>query len=189
MSPLRFRIATPEDAPKVQALVQSAYRGESSRKGWTTEADLLSGTRISTEGIIEKITAPGSVVILAFSNAATDSEKEEEDLIACCELLQKDSESAYFGMFAVDPNRQAGGYGRLVLSHAEEYCSKIWGIKRLEMVVIFTREELIGWYVRRGYVRTGKRKEFPYELVKGAALRNDLYFEILEKDLSGKEVS
>src|SRR4051794_13241714 len=40
-----FREAGPADLGAIVALVESAYRGESSRAGWTTEADLLDGQR------------------------------------------------------------------------------------------------------------------------------------------------
>ncbi|KAK4159615.1 acyl-CoA N-acyltransferase [Cladorrhinum sp. PSN259] len=181
MAPLTFRIATPSDAPAIQPLVQSAYRGESSRKGWTTEADLLSGNRIDVAGITAKITAPNSAVILAYA-------PEENRLIGCCEVLQKSSDVAYFGMFAVDPTRQAGGVGRQVLAYAEEHARLTFGVKKMEMSVIEVRKELIAWYMRRGYKDSGIRGEFPAEEVKlmgGAAIRDwkELGFLVLEKEL------
>ncbi|KAK4187954.1 acyl-CoA N-acyltransferase [Podospora australis] len=175
---LTFRVATPADAELVQPLVQSAYRGESSRQGWTTEADLLSGTRIDVKGIIEKITTPGSAVLLAFNS--------QSELVACCEVLKRDSHLSYFGMFAVDPKRQAGGLGRQVLGHAEEYARTVHGVHKMEMSVIWTRNELIDWYVRRGYRKTEVERPFPHKelaSIGGAALRDDLHFVVLEKDL------
>ncbi|KAK1758889.1 acyl-CoA N-acyltransferase [Echria macrotheca] len=173
---LQFRVATPEDAAIIQPLVQSAYRGESSRQGWTTEADLLTGDRIDVQGITEKITKPNSAVLMA-----TDARGV---LVGCCEVLKLNSDVAYFGMFAVDPRRQAGGLGRQVLAHAEDYCRKQWGIKKMEMSVIWTRKELIAWYMRRGYKKTGEERPFPHhELPEGAALQEDLHFEVLEKEL------
>jgi len=97
MSKLTFRLATLADAPQIQPLVQSAYRGESSRAGWTTEADLLSGSRITVAGIEEKITTPKSVVILGFDSTSDSNSSEEGTLIACCELLVRTPETAYFG--------------------------------------------------------------------------------------------
>ncbi|KAK4221893.1 acyl-CoA N-acyltransferase [Podospora fimiseda] len=183
MISLTFRTATPSDAPKIQPLVQSAYRGESSRKGWTTEADLLTGTRIDIPGITTKILTPNSAVLLAYTTT-----QENEELIACCEVLQKSSDTAYFGMFAVDPERQAGGIGKQVLAYAEEYARRNYGVKKMEMTVIGVRKELIGWYRRRGYRDTGKRGEFPVEEVKGMgghAVRDwkELGFVVLEKGL------
>lgn len=176
---LRFRVATPEDAAPLQAFVKSAYRGEKSRRGWTTEADLVTDDRVDVEGIMAKITTPDSVILIA-----TDGDGEDGALVACCEVVKRKSDLAYFGMFAVDPYLQGCGVGRQVLAHAEEYCLWAWGIRKVEMSVIWTREELISWYMRRGYQKTGESRPFPYgQLINGVALRDDLYFDILEKDL------
>lgn len=173
---LNYRKATSSDVSPVRALVLSAYRGEASRDGWTTEADLLSDERIDEAGVLQKITDPHGAVLLAHDDAGL--------LVSCCELLRRDDNVAYFGMFAVDPKRQAGGIGRQVLTQAEVYAKETWGVGKLEMSVIWTREELISWYVRRGFVKTERTAPFPYEgLVNGKAMRDDLYFVILEKDL------
>ncbi|KAK3303751.1 uncharacterized protein B0T15DRAFT_513890 [Chaetomium strumarium] len=178
--PLHFRVATPTDAARLYPLVQSAYRGNESRLGWTNEADLLAGDRISVEGILAKITHPEGAVLLATATtahtsssaangAAAEEGEEEEVLIACCEVLRRTPETAYFGMFAVSPRRQGGGVGKQVLAHAEEHCKR-----------------LIAWYLRRGYRRTGEEVAFPYaDLARtgGVALREDLHMVILAKDL------
>ncbi len=176
VTPLAFRPATAEDAAAVLALVRSAYRGDSSRAGWTTEADLVADERIDTDGILAKINHPSGVVLVAHDSAGK--------LAGCCELLQKDGDLAYFGLFAVDPTRQAGGLGRSILAHAEQYAKTAWGVRCIEMCVIWTREELISWYVRRGYRKTDRTLPFPYaHLVNGKALRDDLYFTVLDKEL------
>ena len=173
---LKFRVASQADAALLQVLVRSAYRGEESRQGWTTEADLLTGDRIDLQGIMAKINEPNGAVLVAAD--------ENNNTIACCEVLQSNDDSAYFGMFAVDPLRQGGGLGRRVLAYAENYCRQEWGVKSIEMTVIWTRHELISWYIRRGYRLTGKTKPFPYEhLVHDVPLRHDLYFQVLEKTL------
>lgn len=180
-SNLQFRVATPDDAVPLQPFVKSAYRGESSRQGWTTEADLLEGDRIDVPGLKAKITAPDAAILLAADDAGA--------LVACCEVAKSSADVAYFGMFAVDPLRQGGGLGRKVLAYAEDYCRRTWGVERMEMSVIWTREELISWYVRRGYKKTGGTAPFPYGVVEnGKPLRDDLYFEIMVKDLSGEAV-
>ncbi|KAK1831429.1 acyl-CoA N-acyltransferase [Podospora conica] len=185
LPPLTFRLAaTPADAARLQPLVQSAYRGDSSRRGWTTEADLLRGERISAAGILQKITTPGSAVLMAFLPSSSSDGDKEADLLACCEVVRLPPKRAYFGMFAVDPARQAGGYGRQVLAAAEEYARGEWGAEVMEMSVIWTRKELIAWYERRGYRVTGERREFPFEdLEPGVAKVEDLHFEVLEKGL------
>ncbi|CAI6099660.1 unnamed protein product [Clonostachys chloroleuca] len=174
---LTFRKALPADVPSILKLVRSAYRGESSRTGWTTEADLVADERIDEAGVLRKIAEPNGVILLAHDEAGA--------LASCCEVLKRDDgDLAYFGLFAVDPLRQAGGIGRQVLARAEEHAREVFGVKRLEMWVIWTREELIEWYVRRGYTKTEETVPFPYkELVNGEALRDDLHFRVLVKDL------
>lgn len=182
-SPLTVRKATPADIPALLALVKSAYRGEDSRQGWTTEADLVADERIDEAGLLAKITAAGSTVLLATTHNATT-----EDLLACCEVVRHPppSDMSYFGLFAVNPKLQNGGIGRKVLAEAERYAREEMGAARMEMTVVWLREELIAWYVRRGYVVVeGERRPFPYEhLVNGKALRDDLYFIVLQKDLA-----
>lgn len=173
---LTFRKAASEDVPAVLALVRSAYRGEASRAGWTTEADLINDQRIDETGVLKKINEPFGVILLAHDEAGA--------LASCCELLKRDDDVAYFGLFAVDPTRQAGGIGRQVLAEAERYAKTTFAVKKLEMSVIWTREELIAWYIRRGYAKLDETRPFPYaELVGGKALRDDLHFNILVKAL------
>lgn len=184
-SPLTVRKATPADIPTLLALVKSAYRGDDSRQGWTTEADLVADERIDEAGLLAKITAPGSTVLLATTNH--NATAEEEDLLACCEVVRHapPSDLSYFGLFAVNPRLQNGGIGRKVLAEAERFAREEMGAARMEMTVVWLREELIAWYVRRGYVVVeGEKRPFPYEhLVNGKALRDDLYFIVLRKDL------
>ncbi|KAL2116166.1 hypothetical protein VTJ04DRAFT_10421 [Mycothermus thermophilus] len=196
--PLRFRVATADDAAVIQPLVQSAYRGEESRQGWTTEADILAGNRIDIPGVIQKITNPNGTVLLATTISKEDPEKEIP--IACCELTRIPSPDspdappkAYFGMFAVSPRQQGRGIGRRVLAHAEAHARKLWGASHLEMTVVCGRPELIAWYERRGFTRTGETRPFPFEEIEkmgGKVIREGgLWFEVLVKELrdSGDE--
>lgn len=177
MPTLRYRIAASSDAEAVLALVRRAYRGESSRAGWTTEADLLDDQRIDLSGVRNKITRPDGFVLLA--------EDENAALVACCELAARRGGLGYFGMFAVEPTRQAGGIGRQVLAEAERRARADLAATRMQLGVIAQRTELIAWYERRGYRRTGETWPFPYdELVDGQALRDDLVFVVLRKDLT-----
>jgi ribosomal protein S18 acetylase RimI-like enzyme len=107
-----------------------------------------------------------------------------DELCGCCELRQRDGGAAYFGMFAVNPVLQGAGIGTAVLGEAERQVRKLWGATRMEMTVLVQREELIAWYVRRGYRRTGVTEPFPYgEERFGRPRRPDLEFEVLAKDL------
>jgi ribosomal protein S18 acetylase RimI-like enzyme len=179
MSTLTFRPATESDIPLLLPLIKRAYRGDDARQGWTHEADLVADERIDAAGLSEKITHPDGVVLVAI-DAASGS------FISCCEVLhQPGTRTCYFGLFAVEPKAQGGGIGKKVMGYAERFVQERWEAVRMEMTVIWMREELIAWYGRRGYVKTGERREFPYEhLVNGPALRDDLWFEVLEKDLT-----
>lgn len=186
---LTFRKATPADIPALLILISSAYRGESSRQGWTTEADLLEGERIDEAGLLAKISEPDGAVLLATpSTEESSSAAAAAAPLACCEVLKYPGPKgglAYFGLFAVNPSLQNGGIGKVVLAEAERYAREVLGVGAMEMSVIWLREELIAWYVRRGYaLLEGERRPFPYhDVVGGRALRDDLYFVILRKAL------
>lgn len=174
---LRFRVATADDVANVVALVESAYRGESSRDGWTTEADLLGGQRTDAEAVRDLIAAPGQVVLLAL--------EADDTLLGCCELRRRADGTAYFGMFAVVPRRQGDGIGKAVLAEAERRVVDDWSARRMEMTVLVQREELIAWYERRGYRRTGRMEPFPKTDPRfGLPRRPDLVLEVLAKDLT-----
>jgi GNAT superfamily N-acetyltransferase len=150
-----FRFATEADLPAVHGLVESAYRGDASRAGWTTEADLVDGPRTDLASLQAILRSPDDDFLLADDDA--------QRLVACCHL-QRRADSVYFGMFAVDPTRQAGGIGAGVLAEAERIARDDWGRRRLEMQVIEVRTELIAWYERRGYRQTGAALPFPYDV-------------------------
>lgn len=171
---LVFRTATEDDVPALVALVESAYRGDDSRSGWTTEADLLEGQRTDPEGVTEIVKAPDGRVLVA---------ERDGEIVACCQLEHRGTH-AYFGMFAVRPQRQGGGLGKVVLAEAERAARAEWGATEMQMTVIRQREDLIAWYVRRGYARTGKLTPFPYGDERfGIPQRDDLAFELLVKQL------
>jgi ribosomal protein S18 acetylase RimI-like enzyme len=174
MTPLQFRTATEADIDAIVALVTRAYRGEASRKGWTTEADFLDGERIVPEVVRSDIGRPRSRVVLAF---------RAETLLACAHVADTGGEG-YFGMFAVEPGFQGGGIGRAVVAECERIAREDWGLARMRMTVIDLRDALIAWYVRLGYRRTGEYRPFPYGDTRfGLPRRDDLRFEILEKTL------
>jgi GNAT superfamily N-acetyltransferase len=183
---LAFRQAEAADAPPLLSLVRRAYRGEASRAGWTTEADLLADARIEMPELLHKITGPDSLV-LVVEEAGTDGTGSDGAgaLVACCELAHRGDGLAYFGLFAVEPTLQAAGIGRQVLNEAERLARERWSSATMEMQVIGQRTELISWYERRGYTLTGEHRPFPLEeLQPGEALRDDLYFAVLRKPLT-----
>jgi ribosomal protein S18 acetylase RimI-like enzyme len=142
--------ATLHDAAEIVALVNSAYRGEEAKKGWTTEADLLSGQRIDQSMLTEQFNKPGAV-ILKYCNAANK--------IVGCVALEPEDNNLYLGMFSVSPAEQAKGIGKQLLAASEQY-AKNNNYQAIVMTVISVREELIAWYQRHGYTPTGEIKPF-----------------------------
>ncbi|MFD4539596.1 GNAT family N-acetyltransferase [Streptomyces bauhiniae] len=169
-----FRDATDADVDALVALVESAYRGDASRAGWTTEADILDGQRTDPEGVRQVIKTPDSRLLVV---------EREGRIVACCQLEHRGTH-AYFGMFAVSPTLQGSGLGKAVMAQAERLARTDWGATEMHMTVISVREDLIGWYERRGYRRTGETTPFPYGDERfGIPRRPDLRFELLVKPL------
>ena len=169
-----FRSATLADIDAIVALVTSAYRGDASRAGWTTEADLLDGNRIDPEVLRADLARPRSRVLLV---------EADDGLHACAHVADEDG-AGYFGMFAVRPGLQGGGLGKRLLAECERIVGDEGGLPVMRMTVIDVRDELIAFYQRRGYRRTGQFKPFPYGDARfGQPKRDDLRFEVLEKPL------
>ncbi|MGZ8157727.1 MAG: GNAT family N-acetyltransferase [Methylobacter sp.] len=165
--------AEKQDAGQIAALVNSAYRGESSKQGWTTEADLLAGLRIDTEEILRLISSDDSMLLLCKAGA---------ELIGSVHL-QKQAEQVCLGMLAVSPSLQGRGIGKQLLEAAEQTAQETWTVNKSVMSVISCRHELIAFYGRRGYRRTGVSKEFPVNPELWMPKVADLRLEILEKEL------
>ncbi|HVX05733.1 MAG TPA: GNAT family N-acetyltransferase [Rhodanobacteraceae bacterium] len=176
---LRFRTATAADIDAIVALTQSAYRGDASRAGWTTEADLLDGQRTDPDEVATLIARDDVKLLLA---------ERDGRLLASCVVERLSGEHAgdgYFGMFSVRPDAQGNGTGRALLAEAERVARDEWHAKAMRMTVIDVRAELIAWYERRGYHRTGEYRPFPYGDPRfGIPKRDDLRFEWLVKALA-----
>lgn len=160
------------DAPAIFALIESAYRGDSSRRGWTNEADLIEGDRTSLAEVSGFISQSLSRFVVA---------SEGTQLVGCALIRNLDGEG-YFGMFAVNPALQGGGLGKQILSFAEGKARELWGCKSMAMTAISIREELIAFYERRGYRRSGT-KPFPFENEPGVQ-RRDFHLVVLSKSLA-----
>jgi len=172
---LTFRLAGAGDIAAIVGLVDSAYRGEPSRAGWTTEADLLDGQRTDAGAVAEIVASPGGVMLLAEADG---------ELAGCCQLERRPPAEAYFGMFSVRPAAQRQGWGRQILAEAERLARAEWGARTMVMTVLEPRRDLIGWYERRGYRLTGESRPFPYGNERfGVPRRPDLRFVVLEKPL------
>jgi ribosomal protein S18 acetylase RimI-like enzyme len=160
----------------VAALVNSAYRGESSRRGWTTEADYIEGQRTDAAVLARDLAATPGAVVLMY--------REGDDLVGSVWLEPVgEGEAWYLAMLTIRPDAQDRRFGRALLAEAEAWIASRGG-RRVRLTVVGIRDSLIAWYERRGYRRTGETRPFPYENREiGAPLRHDLDFVVLEKAL------
>lgn len=170
---ISFRKAHKDDISDIVNLVNAAYRGNTSRLGWTTEAELLDGQRTDYGEISALIDGPDSMILVGIKNM---------EVVASLHL-QRAPGGAKLGMLAVQPTLQRGGIGRRFLRVAEEVAKANWGARKIKMTVITFREELITYYERRGYKRTGVTCDFPSGENFGIPKVSGLVLEILEKNI------
>lgn len=152
---LIVRIALPADLARLHAVIERAYRGDSARQGWTHEADLLSGERIDDATLADMVGDPQYLMLIA---------QQGEEALGCVSLTARGGGLVYLGLLCVDPARQAGGIGKAIIAAAERIARDELDADRIEMTVIDSRVELIAYYERRGFVRTGERRPFPIAL-------------------------
>lgn len=172
---IEIRTADEADLGELAALVNSAYRGDSSRAGWTTEADLIGGQRTDVETLRSA---------LSHSVILTLRSETQGPIKACVALEEKPGNRFYLGMLTVHPAEQSSGFGRRLLQQAEQFAAER-GARAMTMTVISVRTELIAWYERCGYARTGETQPFPYgDLRFGEPKVQDLQFDVLRKELS-----
>lgn len=159
-----------EDIPQLVSLVNSAYRGETSKKGWTTEADLLDGIRTDEASLYIIMNKPAAL-ILKYLN--------DENEITGCVYLETNDDELYLGMLSVAPQAQAQGIGKQLMKASEAYAQQ-HGLKAVVMTVISVRTELITWYERHGFRQTGNLKPFPDDSKAGIP-KQPLQFVVLKK--------
>ncbi len=164
--------ATHCDIMQLETLINSAYRGESSKKGWTTEADLLGGIRTDVDTLKQMMAKPDAL-ILKYCH--------EHNQITGCVYLEKKHNKMYLGMLTVSPILQAKGIGKKLLFAAEEHAHKL-NCAAMQMTVISIREELIKWYERHGYFKTGATEPFPSD-EKFGIQKQPLEFIVMEKNI------
>ena len=175
---LTYRPAVLADVASVVAMVNAAYRGDSSRAGWTTEADLLGGQRTDADEVSSLIGAEHSIVLLCF---------EDAELTGTVHLHHA-HRVAHMGMLVIKPGLQGRGLGKKLMQAAEAAAIKMWGVHKMLMHVITLMHELIAFYERRGYRRSGKIKAFPGELKFGIPKVAGLEIELMEKSLDTASV-
>ncbi len=175
MSEATFRPAAPDDVPALHRLIESAYRGDSAKAGWTHEADLLGGQRTDEAELRDILADASRVLLLAEIDGV---------LTGCVQVAKQGEGLAYLGLLTVDPRRQAGGLGRWLIAAAEAEAIDRFGATRMEMTVIRQRVEQIAWYERRGYRLTGETRPFPLDDERfGLPQTRELEFVVLEKAL------
>lgn len=175
MTDVSFRAATTGDVAALHRLIESAYRGETAKVGWTHEADLLGGQRTDADELATIVADPTRVLLLAEATG---------EPVGCVQVADQGAGLAYLGMLTVKPTLQSGGLGRRLLAAAEVEATARFAAARMEMTVIRQRPELIAWYERRGYALTGEARPFPLDDERfGRANRRDLEFVVLEKRL------
>lgn len=162
------------DCEALSQLINSAYRGETSELGWTTESSLLGGQRTDFEALRDIIRSKDNVILV----------RKQTGMPIGCVHLEKRIEVCYLGMLTVRPDLQSSGIGKMLLRDAESWAREKWHCGLIEMTVIAQRTELIAWYERRGFKVTDRKEPFPYEDERfGLPKRSDLYFIVLEKVL------
>jgi ribosomal protein S18 acetylase RimI-like enzyme len=174
METLLFRKALPTEAGQIAVLINRAYRGDHSRQGWTTEADLLDGLRTSSTEIESLIASEHYMILLCLQGA----------IIVGSVCLEHMGEHVHLGMFVVEPKLQNAGIGKQLLAYAEAAAEQQWQARSMVMAVITHRQELIAYYERRGYLRTGRLQQFPANPMLWQPKVQGLQLEILEKKLT-----
>jgi GNAT superfamily N-acetyltransferase len=171
-------LATAKDCSSIAKLVNSAYRGDTSKLGWTTEADLLGGQRTDEADLMNWIQSQNQVLLFLPHAEGPKG----------CVKLNRDPDNlnkAHLGMLTIQPSTQNKGLGRQTLQEAEVWAQENWNINSIEITVIQLREELIAWYERRGFRLTGAIRPFPYgQPAFGLPKREDLHFVVMEKLLA-----
>jgi predicted N-acetyltransferase YhbS len=175
-SSLNIRPAGRPDIPALHALIESAYRGDSARLGWTHEADLLDGQRTDPEALTEIIDDPDQRILVALDGL---------DIIGCVQIARKENGKSYLGLLSVDPLRQATGLGKQLIAAAEHGAATYFGAHLIELTVIKQRSELIAYYNRRGYSATGEERPFPFGDERfGLPRTSELVFVVLAKSIA-----
>lgn len=171
--------AQASDADAIAELINAAYRGASSRQGWTTEADLLDGRRTSTEAVNHLLNQDDTLILIA---------KADGVLLGTILLLHAEP-AVEFSQFAVDPRHQNRGIGKRLLTYAEETAISLWAVTQAFMLVIPGRRELIAFYQRRGYRLTGENRPFPLDPLLWTPKVNDLSLTLMLKPLAKQDLS
>lgn len=166
LSHFKLDSANADQSQAICELLNSAYRGTS---GWTTEINIISGNRTSRNEIEATIKLPNSYFFVV---------NQSKKIAACIHIVKKD-DHAQLGFFAVQPSLQGNGLGTYVLEQAEIFARTHLYSKKLRMIVVSQRTELIAFYERRGYQKTGQVEILPANI--GIPKQANLTIDYLEK--------
>lgn len=174
MEIVTYRSARPDDAEAIAQLVNQAFRPRTGAEGWTHEAHLVAGDRIDPAQVLRALVADDTALLLGMAG----------DEIVACVQVELAGDSARIGMLAVAAGRQGGGLGKAMLAQAEAHAVQRWQVERYVMRVLSARVELLAFYLRCGYRRSGEVSDYPVSAA-GVPLQAELKIEILEKDAPG----
>ena len=159
-----FRPAELHDVDEIASLVNRAYRPSSNAaKGWTHESSLVTGARTSANQVRELFAEASTILLMS----------EGSHLLGCVHVCARGVD-ATIGMLATDPVYQARGLGKLLLAHAEQFAIHSHQVVNLKMFVLSSRVELIAFYERRGYMRTGQAHAYPLNSGVGEPLSAEI---------------
>ena len=168
---IAFRVANKEDIAPLLNMINHSYRPKDSDASWSNESSYMTGDRINAAQLLETLQQPNSVILVGTDN----------NLVVSCVLIEKIELTAKIGLLTVDIGRQQLGYGKATLEAAESYAISHFGVNEIKMHVLQIRTELMDFYTRRGYSRTGIVRDYPVHLGVGLPLIDDLKYEVLNK--------
>ena len=131
---MQLRVTTASDAEAITAVINSAFR--------KAESFLIDRDRITIEEV-QSLLNKGRFLVA-----------DDNGVLAGCVYVELRGERAYLGLLSVDPRRQNGGLGSMLMNAAEDYCAQ-FGCRFMDLRIVNVREELPSFYRRRGYVENG----------------------------------
>lgn len=176
-SNLTFSIATVERAAEIRDLIQAAFRADDSRANWTADPEMNRRFTISLEEVTSKINMSNAVYIIAASSDGAGP------IVACIGVAELKPKVGRLSYLAVHPDKHRLGLGKQILRYAEEYCRSKLGANKLSLNALSTREQLLSWYQRNGFQKTGELVPFPVKEIDGLVLPEGLSFVEMEKDI------
>ena len=185
-----LRQAKADDIGALEQLLNCCYR---EKAGWTNEADLVGGIRITPEELASTIANPTHYLFVYPKTTTGERDAEETgEILGCIAVdIKTDADlnkKAYIGMFAVHPELQGQGVGNVILQAAETFADRHLQSQnqpsRLTMSILSHRPELLAYYQRRGYQLNGNKIPFPNDGNNGEPKRTDLELLELEKRVS-----